>query len=99
MNTLGSVEETKEPSCKLAVVHSRYASNHRLIDIKHAHPLTDASNRILVFHNGFITNTSELIAEICENEQQEKDMKNQCTDSQLIAILIGREMDKGEGIR
>jgi len=62
-------------------VHSRYASNHRLIDLKHAHPVADVSNRILVFHNGFITNTSELIAEICSDDVQEKEMKASCTDS------------------
>lgn len=100
LSKLDCKEESKEePSCKLAVVHSRYASNRKLIDLKHAHPVTDGGDRILVFHNGFITNTSELIAEMCESEQQEKQMKDQCTDSQLIAILIGREMDKGESLR
>jgi glucosamine 6-phosphate synthetase-like amidotransferase/phosphosugar isomerase protein len=48
-------------AAKIAVVHSRYASNRRMIDLKHAHPVSDKQGRILVFHNGFITNTSELI--------------------------------------
>ena len=72
---LGAEEEevkSEVPSSKLCVIHSRYASNRRQIDLKHAHPVTDSKQRILVFHNGFITNTSELIAEIGEDSQQVK---------------------------
>jgi len=71
-------------------VHSRYASNRRQIDLKHAHPVSDKKGRILVFHNGFITNTSELIY---QNAQLSEEIKENYTDSQLIAIMIGAEMD------
>lgn len=80
-------------------MHSRYASNHRQIDIKHAHPVSDSKGRVLVFHNGFITNTSELIAEIEPDLERAQQMRESLTDSQLIAVVIGIELDKGLGLR
>jgi hypothetical protein len=91
---LGPEEESKSmPFSHICVVHSRYASNRRQIDLKHAHPVSDEKQRILVFHNGFITNTSELIEEISQDSDEVQFMKETCTDSELIAVMIGREMD------
>ncbi len=84
------LKEEKKTAAKIAVVHSRYASNRRQIDLKHAHPVSDKLGRILVFHNGFITNTSELIQ---ENAYVGEEAKENYTDSQLIAVMIGAEMD------
>lgn len=92
-------EEKKSAHSKIAVVHSRYASNRRQIDLKQAHPVSDSQSRILVFHNGFITNTSELITEISENDDMAAALKEKLTDSQLIAVMIGAELDKGVNLR
>lgn len=35
-----------------------------MISEEYAHPVFDNQNRILIFHNGFITNTTELIEEL-----------------------------------
>ena len=67
-----------------------------MIDLKHAHPVSDKQGRILVFHNGFITNTSELIQDNAEIGTEE--VKDNHTDSQLIAIMIGTELDKGQSL-
>lgn len=92
-------EEKKSAHSKIAVVHSRYASNRRQIDLRHAHPVSDSQNRILVFHNGFITNTSELIQEIAESGDMAAALKDTYTDSQLIAVMVGAELDKGHNLR
>lgn len=92
-------EEKKSAHSKIAIVHSRYASNRRQIDLKHAHPVSDSQSRILVFHNGFITNTSELVQEIAESGEVASELKENLTDSQLIAVMIGAELDKGHNLR
>lgn len=65
-NEKDAVEESKsvESSSKICVIHSRYASNRTMISEEYAHPVFDNQNRILIFHNGFITNTTELIEEL-----------------------------------
>jgi len=57
---------------KLCVIGSRYASKRNQIELKHTQPVSDHQNRVLVFHNGFITNTSELITEIAGKEDESK---------------------------
>ena len=63
-------EESKivETPSKICVVQSRYASNRTMMNEEYAHPVSDSKNRILVFHNGFITNTVELIEELVQNK-------------------------------
>ncbi len=75
---------------KIGILHSRYASNKGLFKNSFAHPHFDIKNRIALFHNGFIANQKDLQKELKTVAGCEAD-----TDSQLIARLIGIEMDEG----
>jgi glucosamine--fructose-6-phosphate aminotransferase (isomerizing) len=73
---------------KIGILHSRYASNKGLFKNSYAHPHFDIKNRIALFHNGFIANQEDLQKQLKTISGGEAD-----TDSQLIAMLIGLEMD------
>ena len=76
----------------MCILHSRYASNKDQILNEKAHPVFDKSGKIGVFHNGFISNFNELRKELYD--QQEGDLDN-LTDSELIAHMVGRQINQG----
>ncbi len=81
---------------RLAILHSRYASRKNTMRERQAHPVSDDKDRISVFHNGFVTNYKELAKELFPNKDPSK-----CTlsDSELIALMIGKLMDEGTEIK
>ena len=95
------VEESKEESkdaaaasakarSRLAVLHSRYASRKNTMRDKQAHPVFDSYERVAVFHNGFVTNYKELAKELYPHKDPSK---INLSDSELIALMIGKLMD------
>lgn len=79
---------------RLGVIHSRYASTKGAIKDTLAHPHADEKGRVLVFHNGFIANYEDLQLQLRKNFGIVSE-----TDSQLIAKLIGVEMDQGVSLK
>ena len=90
-------EERKEPrKTKMCVLHSRYASRRGTIRDKQAHPVFDEENRVAIFHNGFITNFKELLKELFPNKNPST---VNLTDSELIAVMLGKELDTGTDLK
>ncbi|CDW73732.1 glucosamine--fructose-6-phosphate aminotransferase [Stylonychia lemnae] len=79
---------------RLGVLHSRYASTKGAIKENMAHPHSDEKSRVIVFHNGFIANYEDLAKQLYKNQGIKSE-----TDSQLIAKLIGVEMDQGLSVK
>lgn len=79
---------------KMGIIHSRYASQKEFIKTSLAHPLFDDKNRIALYHNGFIANYEDLQKQL----KQERGIEAE-TDSQVIAKLIGVELDTGASIK
>ena len=57
---------------------------------KQAHPVFDSQERVAVFHNGFVTNYKELAKELYPHKDPSK---SNLSDSELIALMIGKLMD------
>ena len=89
-------EESKEPKSKICVLHSRYASRRGTIRDDQAHPIFDEGNRVAVFHNGFITNYKELFRELFPKKDPSK---VNLTDSELIAAMLGKELDNNTDLK
>jgi len=90
-------EEKKDDlTSKMCVIHSRYASRRGTIRDTQAHPVFDEENRVAVFHNGFVTNFKELIRELFPKKDP---AKVNLTDSELIAVMLGRELDTGVDLK
>ena len=49
-----------------------------------------------MFHNGFVTNYKELFVELFPNKDPSK---MNLTDSELIAIMLGKQMDNGANLK
>lgn len=79
---------------KLGILHSRFASTQGPIKESLAHPHSDDKNRVLVFHNGFIANYEDLSKQLIKTHGIQTE-----SDSQLIAKLIGVEMDNGSSVK
>lgn len=77
----------------MGVLHSRYSSSQKIKDSL-AHPHYDEKNRVAIFHNGFIANYEDLAKQLKQSHGITIE-----TDSQLIAKLIGIEMDQGATIK
>jgi len=63
---------------------------------KQAHPVFDEQNRVAVHHNGFVTNYKELAQEIYPNKDPSKIT---LSDSELIALMLGKLLDGGADIK
>ena len=74
----------------LGIAHTRWASTGKPTD-ENAHPHLDDANTLAIVHNGTLENYNELKKELLNEGHTFKST----TDSEVIAHLIKRFMDKG----
>lgn len=92
----GKEESKVEPRSRIAVLHSRYASRKNTMRDKQAHPNFDEKTRVAVFHNGFVTNFKELALELYPHKDP---TKSTLSDSEIIALVLGKLLDQGMDIK
>jgi len=73
-----------------AIAHTRWATHGAPTD-DNAHPHTDSTGRVAIVHNGIIENAGELRAKL----ELEGTVFVSETDSEVLAHLIGREVESG----
>ena len=78
---------------KVGIAHTRWATHGGKTD-KNAHPHTDHKDRIALVHNGVITNSEELKKGLIEKGIAFKSE----TDTEVIAKLIGEQLDEGSTV-
>lgn len=78
----------KNRFCRLGIGHTRWASCGAVSEMN-AHPHYDKSERVWVVHNGNVVNFDRLKREFGEGHFYSE------TDTELIANLIGREIERG----
>ena len=81
---------------RIAILHSRYASRKNTVREQQAHPVFDANERVAVFHNGFVTNYKELAKELYPHKDPSK---STLSDSELIALTLGKFLDQGMDLK
>ena len=79
---------------RTGIAHTRWATHGGKTDAN-AHPHTDYKNRLAVVHNGTINNAYELKKIL---QEQGVVFKSE-TDTEVIAHLIGKNLDKGENTK
>jgi len=90
-------EEAKEGTLsRIAVLHSRYASRKNTVRERQAHPVFDEKERVAVFHNGFVSNYKELSLELYPHKNT---AISTLSDSDLIALTLGKLLDQGMDIK
>ena len=85
----------------MCVVHSRFSEIRRYyqgndsinaIPLEHAHPNMDSKGKIVLFHNGFISNFDELNNDLKDQELLCGNDWKTLTDSQLITSMVASKM-------
>jgi glucosamine--fructose-6-phosphate aminotransferase (isomerizing) len=77
-----------------SIAHTRWATHGSKVD-RNAHPHTDHKTRIALVHNGIIENHERLKDELLQKYGLTPVSE---TDSEVLALLIGVFLDKGDTI-
>ena len=80
------------PEGNVGIAHTRWATHGRPSD-ENAHPHVDCTGRLCVVHNGTVENFTELRAEL----QREGHRFSSETDTEVLAHLIERELERSDG--
>ena len=91
-----TTDEKTDNLSKICIMHSRYASRKGTMRDNQANPVFDAKSRVAVFHNGFVTNFKDLTSELFPHKSKSKQTQ---TDSELIALMLGKSLDEGLDLR